>query len=99
MVLYDHNDWFLCDYSNSALFFESGYFFSEVGISLFDLSYLSFKTCSFSASCDDKDEGEKGYNDFSGEGGEKVDFSHELARSITKPVVFGRMCWTPVVTT
>ena len=58
--MYNHDDWFLGDYSNAALFSESGYFLSESKVPFFSLSYLSFKTCSFSASNDDDDdEGEK----------------------------------------
>ena len=56
--------------------------------------------CSFLESDDDDDdEGEKRCDDFSGKGGEKGDFSHELVHSMTKPVVFGGVCWAPVVTT
>ena len=50
---------FLVTNSNGVMFSELGDFFSEVKVPFFGLSYLSFKTCSFSASDDDDDEGEE----------------------------------------
>ena len=70
-----------------------------MGVSFFSLSYLSFKTCSFLVSDDDDDECKKCCNDFSGEGGEERNFSHEQVCSITKSIIFGGVCRAPVVTT
>ena len=38
-------------------------------------------------------------DDFGSEGSGEGDFSHRQACLVTIPVVFGGMCWTPVVTT
>ena len=55
--------------------------------------------CSFLVSDDDNDECDERCNDLGGEHSEECDFSHEPACSVTKSVVFGRMCGEPVVTT